>query len=68
MPKDKLKIAVDAREFKHNHLTGIGRFLKLFLDGIKSNNAVDICLLADEKNGMPYYEGCFKVIKEKLNA
>lgn len=57
----KLKIAIDVREFKRDRMTGIARFLKIFLDNIHPEARERIYLLADNNTDTSFYENLFRI-------
>lgn len=65
MQKNNVKIAVDIREIKHNQITGIGRFLKIFLDNISEQEKKNIYLLADNDTDISLYGYPFNTINLK---
>jgi glycosyltransferase involved in cell wall biosynthesis len=62
MQKKDCKIAVDIREIKYNQITGIGRYVKNFLDNIGREEKKNIHLLADNDTNIAPYRNLFKTI------
>ena len=62
MISNKYKIAIDIRELKYKKITGIGRFLRLFLDNLSLEDKQKICLIADKHTDISDYKNYFKVI------
>ncbi len=57
-----MKIAVDSRELKYNHITGTSRYLRLFLNNLNADEREKVCLLVDDKTDFSDYKDLFKII------
>lgn len=57
-----MKIAIDARELKNDRSTGIGRFLKNFLDGVTEEKKRDFYLLGDKSSNLSLYASAAHIL------